>query len=246
MDGRISIKLVEDDSKSELDCKIILLGNKGVGKTKLISYLNSINEINISSVLNPSFSMSSVINKTCDIDYSKITYKVNDDKIISLNIWDASGHEKFDSITQNFYQNAQLVILMYDITDINSFNSIPFWYKKIKEKSEKYTRYALVGNKCEVNKRKVSYEQGKEYSDKENMNIFCEISANIGNGIPQLFDMIAHLLYKEILEYQVYLTTSGINMSSFVGDSEPIVLSTPVNAEYKKEIKKVNKKNCSC
>ena len=134
---------------------------------------------------------------------------------------------------------------MYDITDMNSFNSIPFWYEKIKEKSEKYTRYALVGNKCEVNKRKVSYEEGKKYSDKENMDIFCEISANLGNGIPQLFDMIANLLYKEILEYQVYMTTSGINMSSFVGDSESVI-PTAVNEEYRKEIKKVNKKNCSC
>ena len=88
MEERLSIKLVEDDSKSDLNCKIILLGNKGVGKTKLISYLNSISEINISSMLNPSLSMSSMINKTCDIDYSKITYKVNDDKIISLSIWD--------------------------------------------------------------------------------------------------------------------------------------------------------------
>ena len=245
MEERLSIKLVEDDSKSDLNCKIILLGNKGVGKTKLISYLNSISEINISSMLNPSLSMSSMINKTCDIDYSKITYKVNDDKIISLSIWDSTGHEKFDSLTKNFYQNAQLVILMYDITDMNSFNSIPFWYEKIKEKSEKYTRYALVGNKCEVNKRKVSYEEGKKYSDKENMDIFCEISANLGNGIPQLFDMIANLLYKEILEYQVYMTTSGINMSSFVGESESVI-PTAVNEEYRKEIKKVNKKNCSC
>ena len=77
------------------------------------------------------------------------------------------------------------------------------------------------------------------------MDIFCEISANLGNGIPQLFDMIANLLYKEILEYQVYMTTSGINMSSFVGDSESVI-PTAVNEEYRKEIKKVNKKNCSC
>ena len=186
-----------------------------------------------------------------DIDYSKIIYKINNDKVIGLNIWEPSGHENYNSLSKNFYQNTQMAILMYDITNQESFKKVDFWLSHLKNNCETFTKYALVGNKSDLSlKRKVSAETGKNYSLQNKFDLFCEISANTGNGIQLLFRNVTMLLYKQIIDYQKYLSTSagGLTNSSIIGKNDTTIFLTRdgMNQEFKKEIEKINKKNCSC
>lgn len=124
--------------------------------------------------------MSVQCSNRCDIiDYSKIIYKINNDKVMILNISELIGHEKYNSLAKNFYQNnqnTQMAILMYDITKKKDF-----LLNHLKDKCKTFTKYALVGNKSDLSsKRKVLAETGKSYSFNNKFDLFCEISANTG------------------------------------------------------------------
>lgn len=209
-------------------------------------------QLNNSSIFNASTSLMSVqCSNRCDIDYSKIIYKINNDKVIGLNIWEPSGHEKYNSLSKNFYQNTQMAILMYDITNQESFKKVDFWLNHLKNNCETFTKYALVGNKTDLSsKRKVLAETGSNYSLHNKFDLFCEISANTGNGINFLFQNIAKLLYSQIIDYQKYLSTSSgeLAYSSILGnnDNTTFLIGDGMNKEFKKEIEKINKQRCSC
>ena len=105
--------------KCDLKCKIILVGESGVGKTCIISrFVENIFQPNVYTTVTASFS------KKCQ--------KFND-KLIELNLWDTMGTEKYRSFTKLYYVNTDVAILVYDITDRKSFEEMKtFWYKEIK------------------------------------------------------------------------------------------------------------------
>ena len=100
--------------------KVVLIGESGVGKTSIISRF-------ISNVFNP-FQVSSIgasfISKTVEINNRTIKYE----------LWDTAGQEQYRSVAKIFYQNASVVILVYDITKQSSFDAIKnYWIKEIKK-----------------------------------------------------------------------------------------------------------------
>ena len=110
----------------ELNFKVILIGENGVGKTSIIiRYIeNKFNSIQ------PSTIGASFVTKVLRIK----------DKIIKFEIWDTAGQEKFRAVNRLFYQNAAVCILVYDITNRISFEAIKnFWVKDIKENIQKET-----------------------------------------------------------------------------------------------------------
>jgi small GTP-binding protein len=105
--------------KSAIKCKIILVGESGVGKTCIIyRFVENKFQPNVYTTVTASFS------KKCQ--------KFND-KLIEINLWDTMGTEKYRSFTKLYYINTDIAILVYDITDRKSFEEIKnFWYKEIK------------------------------------------------------------------------------------------------------------------
>ena len=115
----------EDDSSKT--CKVVLLGESGVGKTCIIArFINNTFEDNIMSTTGASYA-----GKTMQF------YEFQG-KCIKFEIWDTAGQEKYRSLTKIFYKDAGVAILVYDITRKESFEEIQkYWYNQIKEYAPK-------------------------------------------------------------------------------------------------------------
>ncbi len=122
----------EDDNVKA--CKVVLLGESGVGKTCIIArFINNIFENNIISTTGASYT-----GKT-------MTFDEYDGKSVKFEIWDTAGQEKYRSLTKIFYKDAGVAILVYDISRKESFEEIRnYWYYQIKEYAPK--------NICKSNK----------------------------------------------------------------------------------------------
>jgi len=121
---------------NDITCKVLILGESKVGKS---SILNRFTEKHFTENLPP----------TLGIDY-KIT-KVNIDKTeVKLQIWDTAGQERFRSITESFYKGCQAVLLVFDLTDRDTFDKTKSWLMSIYEKAGKDVTIVLVGNKYDL------------------------------------------------------------------------------------------------
>ena len=128
---------MEENIEDIIEIKVTIIGSPGAGKTCIIkNYVNGVfEEFNTS---------------TSGVDYYKKVEYMDNKKII-LKIWDTAGQEKFYSMAQYFYRNSFIIIIVYDVTNIKSFEDIKkHWMKDIMEKGEKYKIIALVGNKIDL------------------------------------------------------------------------------------------------
>ena len=166
----------DDDDRPS--CKITLIGDSGVGKSSIIGRF-------ITGFFNEE------MNSTLGLNYSQKLYEKNGKKI-SLNLWDTAGQEKFRSLGNNFYKDSFIIIIVYDICNKASFQSIKeVWYPDIQRFGEKVNIIALVGNKKDkYEEEEVPEEEAKSYAKEIDANFFL-VSANSGDGIEQMFQSLA-------------------------------------------------------
>lgn len=168
-----------------LSCKIVLLGESGVGKTCIISrYINQVFEGNTISTNGASYAA-----KTLHFD--------DYDKSLKVEIWDTAGQEQYRSLTKIFYKDATAAILVYDITRKKSFDEIKnYWYKQLLDCAPSDIVVGLAGNKADLfDREQVSEEEAKEFA-KEIKAIFRPTSAMTAIGIDELFSAVG----KKILD----------------------------------------------
>ena len=118
----------ENDGEEEgRNCKVVLLGESGVGKTSIISrFINDTFEDGLVTTTGASYAGKDLVFK----DYNN--------QIVRFEIWDTAGQEKYRSLTQIFYKDASIAILVYDITNEESFEEVKnYWYEQIKESAPK-------------------------------------------------------------------------------------------------------------
>ena len=162
-------------------CKVVLLGDSGVGKTCIISrYIQGTFMKNCNSTNGASY---------C----SKNVRFENLGKNLLLDIWDTAGQEKYKSLTRFFYKDAAVAILVYDITRRESFdNIVNYWYGQLKENGDKNIVIGIAGNKCDLyEKEKVAESEAKEFADKIGA-IFELTSAANNTGIDELFQDVGN------------------------------------------------------
>ena len=163
--------------KKPPSCKVVLVGDSGVGKTCIISrYISGAFNQN-----SPSTNGASYASKLISFEELK--------KTISLDIWDTAGQEKYKSLTKFFYKDAAVAILVYDVTNKNSFESMKnFWYGQIQDFGSKNIILGVAGNKCDMyEKEEVNESEGKAFA--ESIGAFFEItSAKNNTGINELFE----------------------------------------------------------
>ena len=154
----------------ELNIKIILIGDSNVGKTTLLyKYINNENTEDITPTVG-------LENKVKTIEINGIKTKIQ--------IWDTAGQEKFNSLTQNFFKNTDGILIVFDLTNKESFTNIQKWV----DKSDNKIKKIIVGNKADlVEDRKITKEEIKLISKKYN---YFEVSALNGTDVGKAFDTL--------------------------------------------------------
>ena len=186
--GAENIKIEKlKDSKTEYDksIKVILLGDSNVGKSSIIDRLKS-NTFKAS----PS--------TTITLEHHNLIIKINS-FILRMQIWDTAGQEKFDAIASTYYKSTDVVLFVYSIDSMNSFESLKYWYENVKEKLEgdKYI-IAIVGNKSDlIENEVVSEDEARNFASERNA-IFATISCKqTPEGIDCLFNNLLDELIKK-------------------------------------------------
>ena len=161
------------DSDFDYLIRLVLLGDSTVGKTNLVLRFTE----NV-------FSDNSLPTLGQDFKSKLITLKSK--KTAKINIWDTAGQERYMSINKSIYQKVDGVMLVYDITNSETFTNTENWIKEIKEFNHNMP-IMLVGNKADLNnERIVEYEEGKKYAD-DNKLKFIEVSALNGENVDKAF-----------------------------------------------------------
>jgi len=177
---------------NSIEIKIILLGECGVGKTSIISKY-------IHDKIDNEHKSSISVNKE-----EKIL--IIDNKKIILNIWDTIAQEKYRSISKIFYQGTQILILIYDVTDIKSFDELDFWKNSFFENYGKDdVIIGVAGNKEDLFLEKIiDEEKGKKYSKKINAT-FAQLSAKTNKkGIEDfILELVNQYLTKKLNSWEI-------------------------------------------
>ncbi|CAG07123.1 unnamed protein product [Tetraodon nigroviridis] len=133
---------------ADFKLQIIIIGSRGVGKTSLMERFTD-------------DTFCEACKSTVGVDFKIKTVELRGKKI-RLQIWDTAGQERFNSITSAYYRGAKGIVLVYDITKLESFDDLPKWMKMIDKYASEEAELLLVGNKldCEGD-RIISRQQGE-------------------------------------------------------------------------------------
>ena len=136
---------------------------------------------------------------TIGIEFAAKTIELNK-KQVKIQIWDTAGHEAFQSITRTYYRGAVGALLVYDITNKQTFQHCENWLKEIKENGDKDVTIILVGNKSDLEKeRQVSKEDAEKFAEMNGL-IFLETSAKEAKNIYEVFKVSAEKILNNILK----------------------------------------------
>ena len=177
---------LSEESKNEETIKIIILGDSKVGKTSFIIRFtkNKFDETYLATI---------------GVDYKDRIINI-ENKLYKLMYYDTAGEEKYKSIPKNYIKNMQGIILMYDITNKLSFDSIIDWISDVKEIKGENFPMILVGNKIDLNEsREVTEEMGYELAEKNQIEFF-ETSNKDGTNIQEAG---LEIVYKILSETKV-------------------------------------------
>lgn len=164
--------------------KLLLIGDSGVGKTSLLlRFAENTFTDNFMSTIGVDFKI-----KTIDID----------GKTAKLQIWDTAGQDRFRTITSSYYRGAHGIIVVYDVTQRETFDHVSMWMGEIEKYANDNVVKLLVGNKSDMDdKRQVSSDDGKQCAD--NMDIkFLEASAKNSQNVTETFVQMAKELKAKI------------------------------------------------
>ncbi len=123
-----------------------------------------------------------------------LTYK---NKNIKIQIWDTAGQERYMGLTKTYFKGANAILLIYDITSLNSFKNIEKWLEHIKNNMDtKDVVLILVGNKIDLSgARQVTYEMGKLLAQKNEISLFMETSAKDDVNVEKCFNLLIEYVY---------------------------------------------------
>jgi len=165
--------------------KLLIVGDSAVGKTSLLLRFCDA-------------TFSDVYISTIGVDFKVKTSRV-EGKVIKLQIWDSAGQERFRSITSSYYRNTHGILMVYDITDLRSYENIKNWLDEVHRYAKKDVRTMLVGTKSDMaNKRAVKEELSKAFAE-ENAMPFIETSAKANLNVEECFQKIAVVIMNHVV-----------------------------------------------
>ena len=183
--------------------KYIIVGDASVGKSNLL----------LRFVFN---TFKTDYQTTIGVEFGEKNIDHNN-KVYQIQIWDTAGQEEFRSITRAYYKNAVCALVVYDISNRNSFESSKQWIDDCKNYMDQKVIIALVGNKCDLeDQRKVSKEEGQELADLYGL-LFFETSAKADVNVKTVFNTSLQEIARRIDEnyYDLNDESCGIKMSNY-------------------------------
>jgi small GTP-binding protein len=162
--------------------KVILIGDWGVGKSSILH-----------RVINDEFPSHS---STVGIEFMQKVIDLHKKKLI-LQVWDTAGQDRFNSITSTYYRSAVGALLVYDVTNRESFASLDTWIEELKSKTSENIVLMILGNKIDLGTaRTVTFDEGFDYA-KANSCLFSEVSALYNIGISDCVDEMIWKIFEE-------------------------------------------------
>ncbi len=218
---------------SDYSFKLIMLGASGVGKTCIVQrFCNDVFE-------GPAHKT------TLGFDFlSKQT--VHKDKRVDLEVWDTAGQEQYRAVTKMYYKDVHGVILVYDITDKESFETAKFWLDDLDMHGSKMEERVLVGNKLDINERRaVTLYDAKKFAAERKLE-WSECSAKSGDNVNEMFDKLIDRIverYKSSAEFRNLFSRSTV-----VSVGPPISEADAMHRSqgYKLHKERIKKKSGCC
>ena len=175
--------------------KLLLIGNSSVGKSSLLfRFVENVWDDNFVPTIGVDFVILFFIIFFYFLQKLK-TLEVNGKKV-KLQIWDTAGQERFKNITESYYRGGNGVLVVYDITDRDSFENLNSWLIEIEKNANKNVYKLLIGNKCDLeDKRKVTYQEGKDFATSNGMQ-FIETSAKADTKVKEAFELLTQEIIK--------------------------------------------------
>jgi len=178
------------------EIKLCLLGDSGVGKSSLVlRFVSDCFDKYSTATIGASF-----MSKTFAV--GEETYKVQ--------IWDTAGQEKYKALAPMYYRGAAAAIVVYDITNENTFESVKMWIRELQQLGPPNIVIAIAANKNDLtDQREVTSDTGSKYAESINA-IFSETSALTSSNVNYIFEEISKKLPAET---NPYLTSPGMRIS---------------------------------
>lgn len=204
--------------------KYIIIGDASVGKSNiLLKYAH--NQFKAEYQL------------TIGVEFGAKNIKIKD-KIYRIQIWDTAGQENFRSITRAYYKNSVCALVVYDITNRQSFENVKAWIEDCKSQSPSTILMALVGNKIDLDSsRAVSTEEGEDFANMNGMPFF-ETSAKSGENIDSIFTNTATEICHKIEEGCYDVTNDSCGIKVGINEGRKTVSGMMTNVIQKDEGKK--------
>ncbi|CAH9106070.1 unnamed protein product [Cuscuta europaea] len=175
-----------------VNAKLVLLGDMGAGKSSLVLRFvkGQFLEFQESTIGAAFFS------STLSVDNTTVKFE----------IWDTAGQERYHSLAPMYYRGAAAAIIVFDISNLESFDRAKKWVKELQKQGNPKMVMALAGNKADMeDKRKVTAEEAKVYAE-ENGLFYMETSAKTAQNVNEVFSEIA----KRLPRAQTSLNQSGM------------------------------------
>ena len=170
-------------STDEYVYKVLLLGDTTVGKTCfLMKYTDK--------------TFQDIHMATIGLDYRLKSMKLKSGKNIKLQIWDTAGQDRFRAITKNYYKGSHGIILIYDVTNLQTFENVKNWVSQIREEAANNVVIYIAANKIDMEaERKVSQKEGESLAQELGFP-FMETSAKSGININETFEDLVERIDK--------------------------------------------------
>ena len=183
----INCEIINEECDTNLNYKVIIVGDAGVGKSCINSRL-------IKGTFEANYA------PTVGFEYTNLFVKAND-KIIKLSLWDTCGQEIYRSLVSSFYRNGAFAILVYSINNRESFDNLEGWLNDIRTSGSVDVKMFLIGNKTDLgDNRVVSFEEGEKFAKDHGFIQFFETSAMTGENVKDVFVQIGIASYALAIE----------------------------------------------